>query len=369
MPTRRHLTPTPVVCLTLVLSVGVPMAAHDTENTHVQVTLTGNTYQIDVLNDPDWLWLMLSPEAGLIVPDFEERDRQLAKLTDRFGEELLVLFDGEPIDIDRIEYVGPVEHDPTAPMGWGEPGMFRLAGAVPEGAERFGFAYSLVIDQYPMTLSVDGGTPVTRWLVAGERSQAFVLASLLPMTRLQVSGQYLQLGYTHILPKGLDHILFVLGIFLLSPRLKLILLQVTAFTVAHTITLGLTIYGVFALPPSIVEPLIALSIAYVAIENLVTRELQPWRIVLVFGFGLLHGMGFAGVLSELGLPRSELVTALLTFNLGVEGGQLTVIALAFGAVFQVQRQDWYRRWVVVPASLAIAATGIVWTVQRVMGLG
>ena len=114
------------------------------------------------------------------------------------------------------------------------------------------------------------------------------------------------------------------------------------------------------------EPLIALSIAYVAIENLVTRELQSWRVALVFG--LLHGMGFAGVLWELGMPRSEFVTALLTFNLGVEGGQLTVIALAFGAVFQVQRQDWYRRWVVVPASLAIAATGVVWTVQRVIGL-
>ena len=311
---------------------------------------------------------MLSPEAGLIVPDFEARDRQLAELTDRFAEELLVLFDGESIDIDRVEYIGPVEHDPTVPMGWGEPGMFRLSGTIPEGAERFEFAYGLVVDQYPLTLSVNRGAPVTRWLVTGKRSEAFVLASLQPMTRLQVSDQYLQLGYTHILPRGLDHILFVLGIFLLSPRLKLILLQVTAFTVAHTITLALTIYGVFALPPAVVEPLIALSIAYVAIENLVTRELQPWRVALVFGFGLLHGMGFAGVLWELGLPRSEFVTALLTFNLGVEGGQLTVIALAFGAVFQVQRQDWYRRWVVVPASLAIAATGVVWTVQRVIGL-
>lgn len=275
---------------------------------------------------------MLSPEAGLIVPDFEARDRQLAELTDRFAEELLVLFDGEPIDIDRVEYIGPVEHDPTAPMGWGEPGMFRLSGTVPEGAERFAFAYGLVVDQYPLTLSVNRDAPVTRWLVPGERSEAFVL-----------------------------------GIFLLSPRLKLMLLQVTAFTVAHTITLGLTIYGIFALPSSVVEPLIALSIAYVAIENLVTRELQPWRVALVFGFGLLHGMGCAGVLSELGLPRSEFVTALLTFNLGVEGGQLTVIALAFGAVFQVQQQDWYRRWVVVPVSLAIAATRIVWTVQRVIG--
>ncbi|TDI22614.1 MAG: HupE/UreJ family protein [Acidobacteria bacterium] len=310
---------------------------------------------------------MLAPGAGLEIPDFEERNRQLAGLTARFGDEVRVFFDGVPVDVDHIEYVAPAAHDPAAPMGWGEPGTFRLRGPVPPGVERFQFAYSLVVDQYPMTLSVDGGMPVTRWLLTGERSEAFVLSNLQPLTRLQVSGQYLQLGYTHILPKGLDHILFVLGIFLLSPRLKLILLQVTAFTVAHTITLALTIYGVFALPPSIVEPLIALSIAYVAIENLVTRELQPWRVALVFGFGLLHGMGFAGVLSELGLPRSEFVTALLTFNLGVEGGQLTVIALAFGAVFQVQQQDWYRRWVVVPASLAIAATRIVWTVQRVIG--
>ncbi len=115
--------------------------------------------------------------------------------------------------------------------------------------------------------------------------------------------QYLSLGYTHILPKGLDHILFVLGLFLLSPRLRPMLLQVTAFTIAHSITLGLSIYGIVSLPSRIVEPLIALSIAYVAIENLVTRELKPWRLALVFMFGLLHGMGFAGVLRELGLPR------------------------------------------------------------------
>ena len=370
MRTRQYAPPALLAALlTLVMTVGVPITAHETENTHVLVTFTENTYQIDIRNDPDWLWLMLSPDAGLIVPDFEERDRQLAELTGRFAEDVLVTFDDAPIDIDHIEYIEPAEHDPTAPMGWGEPGMFRLSGAVPEGTERFQFAYGLVVDQYPLTLSVDRGEPITRWLITGERSEAFVLASLQPMTRLQVSGQYLQLGYTHILPKGLDHILFVLGIFLLSTRLKLILLQVTAFTVAHTITLGLTIYGVFALSPSIVEPLIALSIAYVAVENLVTRELQPWRVALVFGFGLLHGMGFAGVLADLGLPRSEFVTALLSFNVGVEGGQLTVIGLAFGAVFQMHQKGWYRRWVVVPASLAIATTGVVWTIQRVMGLG
>ena len=177
-------------------------------------------------------------------------------------------------------------------------------------------------------------------------------------------GSTLWLGYTHILPKGLDHILFVLGIFLLSPRLKPMLLQVTAFTIAHSITLGLSIYGILSLPSRIVEPLIALSIAYVAIENLVTRELKPWRLALVFMFGLLHGLGFAGVLRELGLPRDEFLTALLTFNLGVEGGQLTVIAAAMLAACAVREKR------LVPPTRGdtslgvIAAVGIYWTVAR-----
>ena len=123
--------------------------------------------------------------------------------------------------------------------------------------------------------------------------------------------------------------LFVLGIYLLSGRAARVLWQVSAFTVAHSITLGLSMYGVITVSPAIVEPLIALSIAYVAVENIFVSELKSWRVALVFAFGLLHGMGFAGVLQELGLPRSEFVTALLTFNLGVEAGQLAVIGAAF----------------------------------------
>ena len=198
-------------------------------------------------------------------------------------------------------------------------------------------------------------------------SEAFELDALQPLTRFQVATQYLGLGFTHILPKGLDHILFVLGLFLLSTRLKPLLLQVTAFTAAHTLTLALAIHGVFALPPAVVEPLIALSIAYVAVENLVTTELQPWRVVLVFGFGLLHGMGFAGVLTDLGLPRAEFVTALLTFNVGVEAGQLAVVAAAFATVIGIRSRPWYRQRVVVPASVTIAGAGLFWTVERVVG--
>jgi hypothetical protein len=156
-------------------------------------------------------------------------------------------------------------------------------------------------------------------------------------------------------------------IFLLSTRLKPVLLQVTAFTVAHTITLALTIYGVVPLPSLIVEPLIAVSIVYVAAENVLRPRLSPWRVALVFGFGLLHGMGFAGVLSRLGVPRSEFLTALLCFNAGVELGQLSVILLAFVLIsLPLRREPWYRPRVVVPASLAIAAVGLFWAVQRIL---
>jgi hypothetical protein len=238
-------------------------------------------------------------------------------------------------------------------------------GRMPVEARTLRWFYGIVIDRYPLTIRRPDGQRLTEW-VAGDAWSGVVDLSgqFQPPTRLAIARQYLTVGYVHILPHGLDHILFVLGIFLLSIRLRPILLQVTTFTLAHSITLGLTMYGVVSLQPRIVEPLIALSIAYVAIENLVTTELKPWRLALVFAFGLLHGMGFAGVLRELGLPRSEFLTALLSFNVGVEAGQLTMIGVAALCVYWYQRRVWYRRWVVTPASIAIAGVGIYWTVAR-----
>ena len=186
-----------------------------------------------------------------------------------------------------------------------------------------------------------------------------------PVDRLDTAWRYLTLGFTHIVPHGLDHMLFVLGIYLLSGRARSVLWQVSAFTVAHSITLGLSMYGVVAVSPEIVEPLIALSIAYVAIENIFLSELKSWRVALVFAFGLLHGMGFAGALKELGLPRSEFVTALVTFNVGVEAGQLAVIGAAFVLVgWHCAHRAWYRSRIVVPASMLIACTAVYWTIER-----
>ncbi len=209
-------------------------------------------------------------------------------------------------------------------------------------------------------------TPVTAWLRAGQVSDALAVSGVMsPPSRLTVVIDYIVLGFEHILPLGLDHILFVLGLFLLSVRLAPLLWQISAFTLAHTLTLGLSIYGVISLPASIVEPLIAISIAYVGIENCLYSQLKPWRVLLVFLFGLLHGMGFAGVLSEIGLPEGEYLTALLSFNVGVEFGQLAVVSLAFLCVGWFRHKDWYRRAIVVPASLAIAAAGLYWTWERI----
>ena len=145
------------------------------------------------------------------------------------------------------------------------------------------------------------------------------------------------------------------------------LVQVTTFTLAHSMTLALSLYGVVSLPSRVVEPLIALSIVYVAVENLRTQTLTPWRVALVFLFGLLHGLGFAGVLTELQLPRADFAVALLGFNLGVEAGQLSVIAAAAAAGRLVAAaRTWYHPRVVVPASLAIAVVGAYWTVTRLL---
>ncbi|WP_040604779.1 HupE/UreJ family protein [Sagittula stellata] len=152
-------------------------------------------------------------------------------------------------------------------------------------------------------------------------------------------ASYIPVGFEHILPMGLDHILFVLGLFFLSTRLGPLLWQISAFTLAHTVTLALGALGYVSIPGSIVEPIIAASIVYVAVENIVSDKLHRWRPLVVFVFGLLHGLGFASVLQEFGLPKGQFIPALIGFNVGVEFGQLTVIALAFLLVALAQRTD------------------------------
>lgn len=174
-------------------------------------------------------------------------------------------------------------------------------------------------------------------------------------------------GFIHVLPLGLDHILFVLGIFLLSRKWKPLLLQVTTFTLAHTITLGMATVGWVSVPSSIVEPVIAGSIAVVALENIFFPKYHSRRLVIIFVFGLIHGLGFAGALSELSLDPTVLITSLIGFNLGVEGGQLAVVLLSWVGVFPFRDEKAYRKRIVIPLSLGIAGLGIFWTIERILG--
>ena len=177
---------------------------------------------------------------------------------------------------------------------------------------------------------------------------------------------YLKLGFNHILPWGLDHILFVVGLCLLSKKIKVILWQATAFTVAHSITLALSMKNIIVAPPAIVEPIIALSILFVALENILLDELKPWRVLLVFLFGLVHGMGFASSLNEIGLPRNNFLLSILSFNGGVELGQVFVILAVFLlVVLPFGKMKNYRKYVVYPLSALIGLIALYWTVQRV----
>jgi hypothetical protein len=184
-------------------------------------------------------------------------------------------------------------------------------------------------------------------------------------SRLAPEFTWVAVGFQHIVPNGLDHMLFILGLFFLAGGWRSLLLQVTGFTLAHSLTLGMSMVGIISLPMSIVEPLIALSIVYVAIDNLYATKLARWRLVIVCLFGLLHGLGFASVLANIGLPQDQFLLSLGLFNLGVELGQLAVIAGAFLMVGWFSRQTWYQSNIAQPATIAIAGTGAYWFLKRI----
>ncbi len=183
----------------------------------------------------------------------------------------------------------------------------------------------------------------------------------------EVAWYYFKLGFTHIIPEGFDHVLFIIGICLINTKLKSIIYQASAFTVAHTIALALSMKNIIVAPSPVIEPIIALSIVFVAIENIMLSELKPWRIVLVFLFGLIHGLGFASSLNEIGLPPNKFFTSILMFNVGVEVCQIIIIAVLFSFLIQPYKNKlWYRYRIVYPISICIALISSYWTIERLI---
>lgn len=183
-----------------------------------------------------------------------------------------------------------------------------------------------------------------------------------PAPQPSTSG-WMRSGFHHVLPLGLDHMLFILGLFLLVPKWKPLLGQSLLFTIAHSITLSLAVLGVVHLDPKIVEVLIAVSIAWIGIENLFAKKLGKQRLILVFCFGLLHGLGFASVLAEKldGVPNDKLALPLLGFNVGVELAQVTVLCAAFLLLWPLKK--WTFQFQMI-GSAFVALAGLGWVVQR-----
>lgn len=176
--------------------------------------------------------------------------------------------------------------------------------------------------------------------------------------------EFFALGFTHILPGGLDHVLFILGLFFLTREFGPLLSQMTLFTLAHSLTLGLSLFGALVVPTQAVEIAIALSIAFIAVENLFCAKLSRWRPWVVFGCGLVHGLGLAHSIEANLVGSGDFLPALFSFNLGIEFGQLAVLGLAYAAVALWWNRDWYRAAIARPASVLIAASGFYWAVER-----
>jgi hydrogenase/urease accessory protein HupE len=250
--------------------------------------------------------------------------------------------------------------------------VIELVGQLPESADSLSWYYPATFgDNAVRVRQVDTENhqwhwSQWQWLRKDDYSDEFSLTEIVDRQSMaEVVLLYMQIGFEHIIPKGLDHILFVLGLFLLSTQVRPLLWQVTMFTVAHTITLGLAMNNIVDLPANIVEPLIALSIAYIGIENVLSSKLHKSRLLLVFVFGLLHGLGFASVLADFGMPDDDFIEALISFNIGVEFGQLAVILLAFVLLTPWFRdRAGYQRYIVIPGSMMITVVGLFWFFER-----
>ena len=313
------------------------------------------------------------------APTAEEYDRlreleapALAEAFAPFRQKMLeaveLRLDGEPV-VPRISKVDiPVPGYTKVPRI----SLIVLEGAIPAGTRSLSWYYPAAFgDNAVRVRQVDEVKEQWhwspwQWIRDDSVSQPFSLTEVFsPPGFIDVVLEYGAAGFDHIIPQGLDHILFVRGLFLFSTRMRPLLWQVTMFTIAHSITLAMAMTGVLELPARIVEPLIALSIAYVGIENIWHRSLHRSRLVLVFAFGLLHGLGFASMLADFGMPDDAFFTALISFNLGVELGQLAVVGLAFLAVgMWLGEKPYYRRLVVIPGSLLISLVGLYWTGER-----
>jgi len=189
---------------------------------------------------------------------------------------------------------------------------------------------------------------------------------IVPINKQSIPSSYLTLGIDHLI-SGVDHILFILGLmFLVSGTLNLIK-TITAFTVAHSITLGLSVLGLISLPRTTVEAVIALTIVFLALEISENKYYKSTPWLIAFGFGLLHGLGFANALTEIGIANEQLLFSLLFFNLGIEAGQLLMIPVFGVLIWLAYKFNKYNQ-LATCVSYVLGSMGFFWLINRTIGI-
>ena len=339
--------------------------AHDLERTtvHLHVDSDG-AFTLRIAHDPAWLLLRMESFAGGVSStspgDTGARDQRLRELAPQIIDRVVLFVDGHEVRPTAVDYMPPPA---TVPDGEFALASYTLHGRMPESAQTLRWYYGLVADAYPLTLELADGSSTTEVVLGDAWSTPLLLngPGARPSLRERL-GRYLALGYTHILPAGLDHVLFVIGLCLLGTRIRLVLAQTGVFTIAHTCAMAFALYGLVSLPTRSVEPLIGLMIVFIGTENVLSQTVSGWRTALVGVCGLVHGVGMAAALKNLHVPGADRLVALLGVNVGVEAGQLAVVAGVALVVIWWRYRPWYRSRVVVPASLAIAAAGLYFAV-------
>jgi HupE/UreJ protein len=392
-----------IVVLALAVSAE-PLAAHDLERTAVSLTFARDgSFVLEVANDPNWLLLRLEsfletapgPSDGVssapgptgpgprAVPIFgpADRDARLRTLAPVFVDRIVLFVDGKEVRPRSIEYVPPFDSRLNPALAQGTPGMqpadivpprlaaFRLRGRVDPDAHILRWYYGMVVDPYPLTIHRADGRVVNEWIVAGDAwSRVEDLTGQFERpTFLGVARQYIALGYARVIPNGLDHILFIVAVFLFGLRPRFVLLQMLTFSVACATALAITAYNIVSAPPRGFGVFVALSVVYIAADNLAGTPLKRVRLAFVSACGLLHGIALASPLTNAAPASRELPLAILWFYLGITGAELTIIAVAAACVTWSRAQSWYHCRVVVPASVAIVGMGVYWTITRVIG--
>ena len=346
------------VCI-LGLALAAPVSAHPAPFSYLDVTLTKGALNVTVVAHSFDLAhdLPIEPADRVLDPAFVTA--QTRSLVSLLQSRFQIQVDGRPVACepsDRVEILAE---------------RLSLKFRVSCSASRIGVvavrALMFPYDPSHQTfLNVYEGDDLRTQAILDRNHTTFEYFAGTRQGVAAVVRKFVAAGIHHILI-GPDHLLFLVGLLLLGGSLRQLLLVVTAFTVAHSITLSLAALNLVTPSARLVEPAIALSIVYVGADNLLVHGGRDMRAWIAFAFGFVHGFGFASVLGDLGLPRDALVLALVGFNVGVECGQLVIVALFLPLAFSLRRGTFYRRTVMAGGSLAIALVAAIWLAERALG--